>query len=239
MRAARALVMAVCVAAFVMLIASGPGTRLGLWPWQTGLALVEWAAYTGMAGAVGAVALIVLLVVPRWRARPWVPVVALCYALVAFVPPIILLNQAKSVPPIHDITTDPFDPPAFNALMPVRKQAPNGADYGGPEVAKQQQQAYPDIKSLVLKAEPSVTMQKAIDAARSLGWEVVATDAASGRIEATDTTTWFGFKDDVVVRVRPEASGGSRVDVRSVSRVGKSDVGANAKRVRKFLAKLA
>ena len=239
MGAARALVMAVCVAAFVMLIASGPGTRLGLWPWQTGIALVKWAAYTGIAGAVGAVILIVLLVVPRWRVRPWVPLVALCFALVSFVPPIILLNQAKSVPPIHDITTDSFDPPAFIALLPIRKQAPNGADYGGPDIARQQQQGYPDIKSLVLKTEATVTVQKAIDAARSLGWEIVATDAPGGRIEATDTTTWFGFKDDVVIRVRPEASGGSRVDVRSVSRVGTSDVGANAKRVRQFLSKLA
>jgi uncharacterized protein (DUF1499 family) len=239
MRAARALVMAVCVAAFVMLVASGPGTRLGLWPWQTGLALVKWAAYTGMAGAVGAVALIVLLVMPRWRARPWVPLVALCFALAAFVPPLILLEEAKKAPNIHDITTDAFDPPAFNALLPIRKQSPNGADYGGPEVAKQQQQGYPDIKSLIVKTAPAETVQKAIDAARSLGWEVVASDAPAGRIEATDTTTWFGFKDDIVVRVRPEASGGSRVDVRSVSRVGSSDVGANAKRVRSFLAKLA
>jgi uncharacterized protein (DUF1499 family) len=72
-----------------------------------------------------------------------------------------------------------------------------------------------------------------------MGWEIVASDAPAGRIEATDTTTWFGFKDDIIVRVRPEASGGSRVDVRSVSRLGESDVGANAKRVRKYLAKLA
>src|SRR5258706_684432 len=123
MRAARALVMAVCVAAFVMLIASGPGTRLGLWPWQTGLALVKWAAYTGMAGAVGAVALIALLVVPRWRARPWVPIVALFYALAAFVPPVILLAQAKKAPNLHDITTHPLDPPALNTLLPSRQPA--------------------------------------------------------------------------------------------------------------------
>jgi uncharacterized protein (DUF1499 family) len=238
MRAARALVMAVCVAAFVMLIASGPGTRLGLWPWQTGLSLVKWAAYTGMAGAVGAVALIGLMVVPRWRARPWVPLVALAYALVAFVPPLLLLEQAKKAPPIHDITTDPFDPPVFNALLPVRKLSPNGADYGGMAIAKQQQQGYPDIKSLIVKAPPAETLQRAIDAARKCGWEVVSSDAPSGRIEATDTTTWFGFKDDIVVRVRPDPAG-SRVDVRSVSRVGESDVGANAKRVREFLSRLA
>ncbi len=239
MRAARALVMAVCVAAFVMLIASGPGTRLGLWPWETGLSLVKWAAYTGMCGAVGAMILILLLIVPRWRVRPWIPVAALVFAVISFVPPILLLEDAKRLPDIHDITTDPFDPPVFNSLMAMRKTMPNGADYGGIEVAKQQQKGYPDIKSLVVKGTPADTMQRAIDAARSMGWEIVASDAPAGRIEATDTTTWFGFKDDIIVRVRPDPSGGSRIDVRSVSRVGSSDVGANAKRVRKYLSKLA
>jgi len=82
-------------------------------------------------------------------------------------------------------------------------------------------------------------MQRVLDAARACGWEVIASDASTGRLEATDTTRWFGFKDDIVVRVRAEPSGGSRVDVRSVSRVGDSDVGANAARIREFLSRLA
>jgi uncharacterized protein (DUF1499 family) len=82
-------------------------------------------------------------------------------------------------------------------------------------------------------------MQRAIDAARASGWEIVSSDTASGSLEATATTRWFGFKDDVIVRVRPEAGGGSRVDVRSASRVGESDLGANAKRIREFLSRLA
>lgn len=230
--------MAVAVAAFVMLLSSGPGTRYGLWPWQTGFTLLRWATYTGLAGAVGALGLILLLVVPKWRARAWIPVLALCIALAAAAPPIILLQQAKAVPPIHDISTDTFDPPLFVALDAERARAPNGAKYGGPEVAAQQQKAYPDIKSLVLKAPPAEAVQRAIDAARKSGWEIVASDAPSGRIEATDTTSWFGFKDDIVVRVRPEGTG-SRVDVRSASRVGTGDIGANAKRVRQFLARVA
>jgi uncharacterized protein (DUF1499 family) len=71
-----------------------------------------------------------------------------------------------------------------------------------------------------------------------MDWQIVSADTAAGRLEATATTRWFGFKDDVVVRIRPDATG-SRVDVRSVSRVGKSDVGTNAARVRTFLARLA
>jgi uncharacterized protein (DUF1499 family) len=239
MNTARALVMAVAVAAFTMLIASGPGTRLGIWPWMTGLSLLKWAAYTGIAAAAGAIVLVVLLAVPRWRAGAWIPILALGLALAAALPPILLLEQAKSVPAIHDITTDPFDPPVFVALMAERTKAPNGAAYGGTTIAAEQQRAYPDIKSLVLKAPPNEAMQRAIDAARKLDWEIVSSDTPSGRIEATATTRWFGFKDDIVVRVRPESGGGSRVDVRSMSRVGQSDVGANAKRIREFLSRLS
>jgi uncharacterized protein (DUF1499 family) len=235
---ARAISMALAVAALAMLIASGPGTRLGLWPWMTGLTLMEWAAYTGIVAAVLAAILVLLLVVPRWRARPWVPVLALCIALAAIAPPLILLQHAKSLPEIHDITTDYFDPPVFVALLAERNKSPNGSAYGGQDVAAAQQKAYPDIKSIVLKRSPADAVQRSLDAARSMGWEVVSSDAPSGRIEATDTTAFFGFKDDIVVRVRPQGTG-SRIDVRSVSRVGESDVGANAKRIRGFIAKLA
>ena len=238
MRKTRAIVMALALAAFLMLLASGPGTKQGLWPWTTGLALYKWAAYTGIAAGVAAAVLVLLLVVPRWRGRPWVPVLALCIALAATAPPLIALSRAKGVPPIHDITTDSFDPPVFVALLDARNKSANGSAYGGPAIAAEQQKAYPDIKSLVLKGAPADTLQRALDAARSLGWEIVSSDAPSGRIEATDTTRWFGFKDDIVVRVRPDA-GGSRIDVRSVSRVGRSDIGANAARVREFLRKLA
>jgi len=237
-RAARAIVMAAAVAALAMLVASGPGTREGVWPWQTGLSLLRWATWVGLCAGAGALVLLLLAAIPRWRARWWIPAAALGISIVAFAPPLLLLQQAKSVPPIHDITTDPFDPPDFVALLAERSKSPNGSKYGGTEIAAQQQKGYPDIKSLIVTSPPAEAVQKAIDAARSLGWEVVATDAPSGRIEATDTTRWFGFKDDVVIRVRAEGSG-SRIDVRSVSRVGRSDVGANAARIRKFLGKLS
>jgi uncharacterized protein (DUF1499 family) len=238
MRIARLLAMAFAVAAFTMLLASGPGTRLGLWPWQTAFSLLKWATYTGMCAGAAALILVILAAVPRWRAGAWVPVLALVFAIAAAAPPVILLEQAKALPDIHDITTDTSDPPAFVALMPERLKARNGAAYGGAAVAAEQQKGYPDIKPLVMKAPPREALQRAQEAARALGWEVVASDAESGRLEATATTLWFGFKDDVVVRIRPEGSG-SRVDVRSMSRVGSSDVGANAKRIREFLAKLA
>jgi uncharacterized protein (DUF1499 family) len=87
---------------------------------------------------------------------------------------------------------------------------------------------------VLLDVEPTKAFARALAASRDLGWEIIAAVPLEGRIEAVDRTFWFGFKDDVVVRVRA-AAGGSRIDVRSVSRVGRSDVGANARRVRRFL----
>jgi uncharacterized protein (DUF1499 family) len=239
MRTFRILALGLGILALALLLASGPPTRAGLWGWEQGLRIYIWAAYAGLAAAGLGLALALAAAVPRWRAGAWIAVVALCAGIAAAAPPILLLERAKSVPPIHDITTDPFDPPRFVSLLAVRAASPNGADYGGAAIAAQQQKGYPDIKPAIVKAGPAQAMQRAIDAARALGWEVAASDTAAGRLEATDTTTWFGFKDDIVVRVRAEPSGGSRVDVRSASRVGESDVGANAARVREFLARLA
>jgi len=141
------------------------------------------------------------------------------------------------VPRIHDITTDTEHPPQFVALRPVREQSPNGAAYGGREVAAAQKQGYPDVIPLLLPVPPDRAFAKCEAAARALGWEIVAAAPAEGRLEATATTRWFAFKDDIVVRVAP-ALDGSRVDIRSVSRVGQSDLGANAARIRAFLIAL-
>ena len=235
---ARTVVLALAVVAVVLVLASGPGTRAGLWSWQTGIAMLRWATYAGLAAGVGSLFALVALAIPAFRSRAWMPVASLVLAAIAVTPPLMLLARAKQVPRIHDISTDLADPPAFVALLDARKASPNGAAHGGADVAEAQRTGYPDLKPLVVPATPAATMQKAIDAARALGWEVAAVDAASGRVEATDTTAWFGFKDDIIVRIRPEGTG-SRVDVRSVSRVGLSDLGANAARIRRFLGKLA
>jgi hypothetical protein len=147
------------------------------------------------------------------------------------------LQTAKGVPPIHDITTDTENPPQFVAILPLRKDAPNPAEYGGPEVAVRQRAGYPDLGPATLPFSPEIAFQRALLAAREMGWEIEDANSAEGRIEATDTTFWFGFKDDIVVRITL-VEAGSRIDVRSVSRVGKSDVGTNAKRIRKFLQTL-
>ncbi len=141
---------------------------------------------------------------------------------------------AAKVPFIHDVTTDVVSPPVFVAIRPLRADAPNGVDYTTDPA--EQQKGYPDIQPLVFDGvAPADLFRRAEATARAMGWEIVAAEVAEGRIEATDTTAWFGFKDDIVIRITAQGTG-SRLDVRSMSRVGKSDLGKNADRIRKFLA---
>ena len=232
----RLLAIAVAAVAILLLIAAGPGTRMGLWHFRTGLGMVRWAAYVGVAGAV--LALVAMAVTRARGAGLAALVVAFVLACTAAVLPWRWSQQAKRVPPIHDITTDTQDPPAFVAVLPLRASAANPATYGGDSVAALQRQGYPDIQPLQLDVSFPTAFARALATARAMGWDIVAADSAAGRIEATSTTRWFGFKDDVVIRVRPLGTG-SRIDVRSVSRVGRSDVGTNAARVRAYLARLA
>jgi len=233
-RARYVLVGASLVAALLLLL-SGPGTRLGAWDWQSGFALMRWAMYAGFATA--AIALVMLLIPKARGAQPTVLVAAMLMGIMAGAPVISLRAQAGSLPSIHDITTDTRNPPVFVALLDARKASPNGADYGGPEVAAAQAKAYPNVRPLLLPMPPQQAHVRALDAARQMGWEIVSSDPATGRIEATATTFWFGFKDDVIVRVGGQGNS-SRIDVRSVSRVGKSDIGANARRIQEYLSKL-
>lgn len=145
--------------------------------------------------------------------------------------------EGPSAPLIHDVTTDTDHPPRFVAILPLRKDAPNISEYGGPDVAAEQKKGYPDIAPANLAMPPAAAFDLALAIARASGWEIVAAVPAENRIEATATTLLLRFKDDVVIRITPTAAG-SRVDLRSVSRVGYGDLGANANRIRKFLRQL-
>jgi uncharacterized protein (DUF1499 family) len=197
--------------------------------------IMRWSVY--IAGAAVLLALIGLAVGLRRGSGRAMPMVALVLVAAAFATPIAKVRQASRVPRIHDITTDTERPPEFVAIVPLRAGAPNTMAYGGPELAAQQRSAYPAVQPLTLALPPNQAFDRALATARAMGWEIIASDPAAGRIEAVDTTLWFGFKDDVVVRVAA-APGGSRVDVRSLSRVGLSDVGTNAARIEKFIAAL-
>jgi uncharacterized protein (DUF1499 family) len=123
------------------------------------------------------------------------------------------------------------------AVLPLRRGAPNSAEYGGSALAAQQRAGYPDLGPARFTPPPDHVFARAVEVARALGWRIVAAAPAEGRLEATDRTRWFGFRDDVVVRVAADGTG-SRVDVRSVSRVGRSDLGTNARRIHRFLETL-
>lgn len=229
------IALAAGVLAALLLLLAGPGVRLGLWDFRTGFSLLKYGAYLGIAAIAGCLLLLLIRRPPRREAVMLLLGVA-CGAVAAGVP-WSWMRVARGVPAIHDITTDTDDPPAFVAILPLRANASNSATYGGPEVAAKQLQGYPDIRPLELAEPPAAAFDRAVGAAKGMGWAMVATDSSTGRIEATATTGWFGFKDDVVIRVRP-STGGSRIDVRSESRVGGSDVGTNARRIRAYFKRL-
>jgi uncharacterized protein (DUF1499 family) len=229
--------LALALASGLALLAAGPGYRFGWWSLGTGFAIIRFAAYGGIAAAAVSTAALILAPLRGQRRGMFRALAGLVIGLIAVGLPAYYLHTARSVPPIHDVSTDTEDPPAFEAILPLRAAAPNPASYGGPAVAAQQRAAYPDIAPADYPIAPAAGFEAALAAARDMGWTIVATDEAAGRIEATDRTFWFGFVDDVIVRVRP-TDAGSRIDVRSTSRVGVSDVGKNAARVRAYLAAL-
>ena len=140
-------------------------------------------------------------------------------------------------PAIHDIATDLQDPPQFIAVIPLRGTGENSVEHAGQKLATIQAQAYPDIKTLTAPYGFDRAVKRALSVVGQMGWEIVFADEESGHIEATDTTFWFGFKDDVVIRVRRLNDANSLIDLRSGSRVGVGDLGANANRIKAFLSR--
>jgi hypothetical protein len=235
----RKIPIALALLAMTLLALSGLGVRAGVWHFSTGFQLLTGAVVCGLAAVICA---LIGVAVPKWRTSVPTLLLAIAFGVGSAGFPLYMMQQAKKVPPIHDISTDLTDPPAFVAVLPLRFDAANPIIHGGTELATiratMQRRAYPDIVPLMLADTFESGYARALAAAKRMQWDIVAADAQSGRIEATATTFWFGFKDDIVIRVT-SIGGASRVDVRSVSRVGKSDVGANAARIRAYLASLA
>ena len=194
--------------ALAVMGASGPAVRSGLVTYTVGILMLPAAGALGLAAAI-------LGVVALFRRRGGVarPLFAIVLgASVAAIPAAGYL-RARSVPPINDISTDPN------------------------EASEAQRRAYPDIRPLRLAVAPNIAFERAKGAIEESGWQIVREDPSAGRIEAVATTRWFGFKDDVIVRITAEGTG-SRVDVRSKSRVGRSDLGTNAQRIRAYQRRL-
>ncbi len=227
--------LAVAALGLVLLGAAGPAYRVGL-ALPAAFTLLRWGGYVGAAGAV--LALAAAAVAYRRKADRHLAIagVALVVGLVALGIPYSWQRRAASAPPIHDITTDLDNPPEFQAVVPLRADAPNSLERPD-TLAALQREGYPDLAPITLSMSPDQAYDRALALAQEKGWEIVTADKSSGRIEATDTTRFFGFKDDIVIRVMAWGSG-ARVDLRSVSRVGRSDVGTNARRIEAFLDEL-
>lgn len=230
----KALIALTSIIGFLMVVLPGPlyqyaGVELG-----TAFTSLRYGVYVGGA----AIILIILQVLIKRKSVSWGSTfVFAVLALIAVAMPVSMMGKASTVPPIHDITTDVTNPPAFVAIAPLRENAPNPIAYEGGEVTRQQIDAYPEIRTQLLAQsidEVFAASEQTIDA---LGWERVADGALPYTLEATDTTQWFGFKDDVVIRLKAKDDN-TLVDIRSKSRVGKSDLGKNAERIDTFLTAL-
>jgi uncharacterized protein (DUF1499 family) len=213
----------------LLLFAAPLATRFGLVSWKLGLPLTALAI---LGGAALLLVALVLVALPAWRvARAPLAASALLAAL-PVIAGVAMIAPGIGLPAIHDISTDIAEPPRFVALLAVRGPDAN-ALVRSPEVDAAQRAAWPELGPLDSALPPAEAFARAARTARELGWQIQAEDAAAGLIEASATTFWFGFVDDIVIRVRPHA-GGSRIDLRSVSRVGQGDLGANAKRILRF-----
>jgi uncharacterized protein (DUF1499 family) len=221
---------ATMVVALLVLLA-GPATKFGLLPWQAGLGIFALAAL--LAGIGGLFSVVSLL----RRRGGLVTVIAAAAGIAAFAVLMTTVVAARAVPPINDITTDPANPPAFVTITTATRGADAAPLSYDPGFAAQQTAAYPEVRPLIVESPPAEVFPTMLAAAKAMGWEIVSSDPAAGRIEATATVPWWGFKDDIVVVMSPNG-GGTRVDVRSKSRVGKSDLGVNAERIQEYLGRI-
>ena len=233
----------------IAFVVAAGGSGLGLWGWQAGLAAIPWIMLIALLTLILAIVFI-LLNRRKGRKTRW-PLLGLgMIATLGFLAFMIPYGTAiVTLPAIHDITTDLADPPQFTALTLRADNWDNipGADDGDmrgmnprQRWATVHQDAYPDIRSVRIDQPVAVVIEKAKRLAEDRGWKIVRVDPAAGHLEATDTVSLFRFKDDIVIRARSAENGtASIIDMRSVSRVGVHDLGANAKRVRQFLSDLS
>lgn len=235
--------------------AAALGTKFGLWPWTIGLLKMVGGIGLPLIGIMALVTFVTSLLVVFVKPRAGYGALAAMWivTLGGVGMGLSVVNAAKDVPPIHDISTDTGNPLTFSPkIMAERGGASNKvldpktasvpfnrerlSDWSGRTLADIQSDAYPAIKSRVFDAQtPAALYPKVRASAQKLGLRLVTDDATALRLEGVAESFWFGFKDDVVIAITPTATG-SKVDVRSISRVGISDLGANAKRIEALLA---
>lgn len=233
------LALLLALLSLALMVLAPLGWRLGLWHFRFSFNyLLRPGALVGIAAGV-----VSLVALPWWRsmvgAAQAMVLVSLVIGGLMFYLPWSYYRLSGTVPPIHDITTDPENPPAFSATVLAARAAENGnSTTYAPQVAALQKRGYPDIAPVHAALPPAQSFPLALATASGMpGWTIVDSDPATGIIEARQSTRFFGFTDDVVIRVAADGEG-SRIDMRSESRQGRSDFGVNAKRVRTYMAAL-
>lgn len=221
------------VLAIVVAMLGPLGSRIGWWNFDTAVLIAKWSAYTGLVAAVACLSGL-FMARPGGKRRGFIYSVL---GLLILTPMIIYLQYWKhakaTLPPIQDITTNTEAPPTF-------WYAPNSRVYGGAAIAAWQEEAYPDIQPLILPVSMDNAYRLVIELIKENGWQLYTPNQDEMHIEATVTTFWFGFSDDVVIHITEPAKGSSRIDMRSTSRFGGGgDGGTNANRIRSFFKALS
>jgi uncharacterized protein (DUF1499 family) len=232
-----------------LILAAPAGTWLNLWQFDFGFQiLITLDPFTHWIAILCAIGLLAVAIVTiRAKAEntkklcSFAAIGTISAFLAWYIPATV---QARLVyPVIHDISTDLDNPPMYVANAPMRADAPNPMEYGivegltVEEHKQQQREAFPDLVPQIIDASPEEVFDRALAALESMGLEITAAVPEEGRIEAIDSTFWFRFKDDVVVRIQPEGNQ-TRIDARSLSRVGRGDLGTNGIRLQKFFSLL-
>mgnify|MGYP001362446774 CR=1 FL=1 len=237
-------------------------SRLALWSRQlagfalavvlVGIALTRWMVFpqdkglistaSGVVLAAIALLLAIAAYVEIWRTGAIGLVRANIGALLALAilaVPLWQVTKAFSLPPINDVSTDPVEVPAFSrSRAALAARGGYVPDLPGEATRHAQQKAYADLEPVILDMAPDEAFDLVLEVAGDLKWQVIEKSAPSGRsgtgrIEAMARTVLMRFVDDITIRIRPHANG-TRVDIRSASRIGQHDLGANAARIRAF-----
>jgi uncharacterized protein (DUF1499 family)/uncharacterized membrane protein YvlD (DUF360 family) len=235
-RLARMAFIMACVAALIV-ASAGPLRRFAGLDIEPAFTIFRYGFYFAVAGVALGLATIVPTR-PGDRRRGFLAaLLAVVVGGAAAYTPLTWFLRAQNSPELNDITTDTSNPPPMVVTLQLRRGASNAPAYPGANAAVLQRAAYPDILPVMLAEPPAETFRKVDGVALAMGWDIVARAPADGRIEAVATSEWFGFRDDIVIRIRPDGAG-SKVDIRSKSRDGESDLGVNARRIREFIARL-
>lgn len=223
----------------MIVLLSGYGYQWGWWGLGTAFRTV--IPVGGLLAVVGLVVSLAGLYVSwpgRGKSGLWYAVTGLAFGLLTIATIGYWYNEAQKYPPIHDITTDTENPPSFEAIAPLRADAPNPVEYAGAETAAIQKEHYPELETIRLATDYGTAYELALKAAEAMPWHIVAESRQNGKIEAYHKLPWYGFVDDVVIRVDSVDTERVTIDVRSKSRIGRGDLGVNAWRIREYIEEL-